>query len=149
MTFGANEVTLQNERGMLKAGPGKLLVLLWRATYFFHLYFDSKSFFFLVPKDAFPDLICVAGGKEVLLRREDRLARLIFCFIKYLLIICLHQRFQVLCQRVLVNVSFHYLESHPLTYIAWRSVGHPIRMRGRSYISLDELWLCSIEIIAT
>lgn len=54
MSFGSNEVMLQNERGSQK-WPWTAFSNFMESPFFFHLYFDSKSFF-LVPKDAFDDL---------------------------------------------------------------------------------------------
>lgn len=69
MSFGADEVLLQNERGSQK-WPWTVFSSFMESPFFFHLYFDSKSFF-LVPKDAFTDL---KGLQEVraMLREKIR-----------------------------------------------------------------------------
>lgn len=54
MTFGKEEVTLQNERGS-QSWPWNAFSSFVESPFFFHLYFDSRSFF-LVPKDAFSDI---------------------------------------------------------------------------------------------
>jgi small-conductance mechanosensitive channel len=62
--FDADHVLLQNSKGSQR--------WLWTAfssfvesPFFFHLYFDSKSFF-LVPKDAFPDLLMLQEARAML-----------------------------------------------------------------------------------
>jgi hypothetical protein len=54
MTFQEDEVVLQNELGS-KSWPWRVFSTFMESPYFFHLYFDSRSFF-LVPKDAFKDI---------------------------------------------------------------------------------------------
>jgi YcxB-like protein len=51
MNFNESAVTLSNERGS-KAWEWQQFSTFLESPYFFHLYFDSRSFF-LVPKDAF------------------------------------------------------------------------------------------------
>jgi hypothetical protein len=53
MTFAEEEVTLQNNRGA-QSWPWKAFSSFVESPFFFHLYFDSRSFF-LVPKDAFKE----------------------------------------------------------------------------------------------
>lgn len=54
MDFDENHVTLRTELGQ-KAWPWARFSKFVESPYFFHLYFDSRSFF-LVPTDAFKDL---------------------------------------------------------------------------------------------
>ena len=54
MDFNDHEVVLQTERG-LHAWSWKDFSAFLETPFFFHLYFNSRSFF-LVPKDAFKDL---------------------------------------------------------------------------------------------
>lgn len=51
MNFGDDGFSLGNERGS-RAWPWKALSTFMESPHFFHLYFDSRSFF-LVPKDCF------------------------------------------------------------------------------------------------
>jgi hypothetical protein len=67
MTLGSNEVTLQNERGA-QSWPWTAFSNFIESPFFFHLYFDSKSFF-LVPKDAFTDLTALQEVR-VLLKKK-------------------------------------------------------------------------------
>lgn len=53
MSFQDDEVVLQNERGS-KSWAWRSFSSFLESPHFFHLYFDSRSFF-LVPKDAFKD----------------------------------------------------------------------------------------------
>ncbi len=53
MQFQDDEVVLENKRGV-KAWSWNLFSTFLESPHFFHLYFDSRSFF-LVPKDAFKD----------------------------------------------------------------------------------------------
>lgn len=64
MNFDNEHVTLQNERGAQR-WPWNAFSSFVESPYFFHLYFDSKSFF-LVPKDAFPDLIALQEVRAML-----------------------------------------------------------------------------------
>lgn len=64
MTFTPGEVVLQNERGSQK-WPWTAFRSFVESPFFFHLYFDSKSFF-LVPKDAFADLADLQKVREML-----------------------------------------------------------------------------------
>lgn len=54
MSFQDDEVVLQNQRGS-KTWSWKSFSTFLESPHFFHLYFDSRSFF-LVPKDAFKDI---------------------------------------------------------------------------------------------
>lgn len=64
MTIDEKEVVLMTERGS-KAWQWKDFSSFVESTYFFHLYFDTRSFF-LVPKDAFADLIALQQAREML-----------------------------------------------------------------------------------
>ncbi len=52
-TFGKEEFTIENERGS-RSWLWKEFSTTMESPYFFHLYFNSRSFF-IVPKEAFPD----------------------------------------------------------------------------------------------
>ncbi|MEJ7587921.1 MAG: YcxB family protein [Ferruginibacter sp.] len=52
-TFGRDEFTIENERGM-RSWPWNEFTTTMESPHFFHLYFNSRSFF-IVPKEAFPD----------------------------------------------------------------------------------------------
>lgn len=54
MIFQDEEIVLQNKRGS-KAWSWRSFSTFLESPHFFHLYFDSRSFF-LVPKDAFKDI---------------------------------------------------------------------------------------------
>ena len=64
MSFEENEVVLQTERGS-KGWPWKSFSHFVESPYFFHLYFDSRSFF-LVPKDSFQDITEIQLARELL-----------------------------------------------------------------------------------
>jgi hypothetical protein len=64
MTFEENEVVLKNQRGS-KSWPWKVFSNFIESPYFFHLYFDSRSFF-LVPKDAFKDILEIQETRQLL-----------------------------------------------------------------------------------
>ena len=64
MSIDEKEVVLMTERGS-KAWQWKDFSSFVESTYFFHLYFDARSFF-LVPKDAFNDLIVLQEAREIL-----------------------------------------------------------------------------------
>ena len=64
MSIDEKEVVLMTERGS-KAWQWKDFSNFVESTYFFHLYFDARSFF-LVPKDAFTDLIALQEAREIL-----------------------------------------------------------------------------------
>lgn len=64
MTFDAEGVTLQNKRGSQK-WPWTAFSTFLESPFFFHFYFDSRSFF-LVPKDAFADLDNLQKVREML-----------------------------------------------------------------------------------
>jgi len=51
-TLGKDEFTIENERGM-RSWPWTEFSTTMETPYFFHLYFNTRSFF-IVPKDAFP-----------------------------------------------------------------------------------------------
>ncbi|MEO6548423.1 MAG: YcxB family protein [Ferruginibacter sp.] len=52
-TFGKNDFTIENERGS-RSWPWKDFTTTMESPHFFHLYFNSRSFF-IVPKEAFPE----------------------------------------------------------------------------------------------
>ena len=52
VSFEPQHMSLENERGS-RSWPWKDFSSLVESTYFFHLYFNSRSFF-LIPKSAFP-----------------------------------------------------------------------------------------------
>ncbi len=52
-TFGKEEFTIENERGS-KSWSWKSFSTTMESPFFFHLYFNARSFF-IVPKDAFPN----------------------------------------------------------------------------------------------
>ena len=62
MDFGEDQFTLGNERGS-RSWPWKALSNLMESPHFFHLYFDSRSFF-LVPKSG-----CKSSDEIFQLRR--------------------------------------------------------------------------------
>ena len=64
MSIDEKEVVLMTERGS-KAWQWRDFSNFVESTYFFHLYFDARSFF-LVPKDAFTDLIALQEARELL-----------------------------------------------------------------------------------
>lgn len=64
MTFQENEVVLENETGS-KAWPWKAFSTFLESPHFFHLYFDSRSFF-LVPKDAFANITALQQTRQLL-----------------------------------------------------------------------------------
>lgn len=64
LSIDETEVVLMTERGA-KAWQWKDFSNFMESTYFFHLYFDTRSFF-LVPKDAFTDLITLQRAREML-----------------------------------------------------------------------------------
>ena len=64
MSIDEKEVVLMTERGS-KAWQWKDFSNFVESTHFFHLYFDARSFF-LVPKDAFTDLIALQEAREIL-----------------------------------------------------------------------------------
>lgn len=51
-TFGTRGFTIENERGS-RNWPWQQFSSFMESPHFFHLYFDTRSFF-IVPKDAFP-----------------------------------------------------------------------------------------------
>lgn len=63
MHFMENEVVLETERGA-KGWPWNAFSHFVESHYFFHLYFDARSFF-LVPKDAFKDIIELQEVREM------------------------------------------------------------------------------------
>lgn len=64
MSIDQNEVVLMTEKGS-KAWHWRDFSSFVESAYFFHLYFDSRSFF-LVPKDAFTDLTKLQEAREIL-----------------------------------------------------------------------------------
>ncbi len=64
MDFNEHEVVLQTERGM-QAWAWKDFSSFLETPFFFHLYFNPRSFF-LVPKDAFADLESLQLTRELL-----------------------------------------------------------------------------------
>ena len=64
MSIDENEVVLMTEKGS-KAWHWRDFSSFVESTYFFHLYFDSRSFF-LVPKDAFADLLKLQEARNIL-----------------------------------------------------------------------------------
>ena len=52
-TLGNDDFSIENERGSRK-WPWSAFSTTMESPHFFHLYFDTRSFF-IVPKDAFPD----------------------------------------------------------------------------------------------
>src|SRR5450631_2767176 len=64
MDFNEREVVLQTERGSHAWSWNKFSSFL-ETPFFFHLYFDSRSFF-LVPKDAFLDLESLQSARSLL-----------------------------------------------------------------------------------
>jgi len=52
-TLGKDEFTIENERGS-RSWPWKDFSTTMESPYFFHLYFNTRSFF-IVPKEAFPE----------------------------------------------------------------------------------------------
>lgn len=63
MNLEDNEVILQTERGA-QAWPWRNFSAFLESPYFFHLYFNSRSFF-LVPKDAFKDIIELQTARQL------------------------------------------------------------------------------------
>jgi hypothetical protein len=55
LTINENQVELNNERGK-QVWPWNRFSSFVESPYFFHLYFDSRSFF-LLPKDSFKDIV--------------------------------------------------------------------------------------------
>ncbi|MEJ7768672.1 MAG: YcxB family protein [Chitinophagaceae bacterium] len=64
MSFKDEEIILKNELGS-KTWPWKNFSTFLESPYFFHLYFDSRSFF-LVPKDAFKDITALQETRKLL-----------------------------------------------------------------------------------
>jgi hypothetical protein len=52
VSFEDQHMFIENERGS-RSWPWKAFSAMIESTYFFHLYFDSRSFF-IIPKEAFP-----------------------------------------------------------------------------------------------
>ena len=67
MDFNETEVVLQTERGAHAWAWSDFSTFL-ESPYFFHLYFNSRSFF-LVPKDAFADLEDLQETRRLLKRK--------------------------------------------------------------------------------
>lgn len=70
MSIDEREVVLMTERGS-KAWQWKDFSSFVESTHFFHLYFDARSFF-LVPKDAFNDLIALQAARDILRSKIKR-----------------------------------------------------------------------------
>ncbi len=64
MNLEDDEVILQTQRGV-QAWPWQKFSAFLESPYFFHLYFNSRSFF-LVPKDAFKDIIELQNARQLL-----------------------------------------------------------------------------------
>ena len=64
MEFKENDALLQTERGA-KSWSWSSFSKFVESPYFFHLYFDSRSFF-LVPKDAFKDIAEIQEARTLL-----------------------------------------------------------------------------------
>jgi hypothetical protein len=52
-TFGPNDFMIENERGS-RSWPWSSFSTSMESPHFFHLYFDTRSFF-IIPKDSFTD----------------------------------------------------------------------------------------------
>jgi hypothetical protein len=63
ITISENQVELDNERGK-QIWPWNRFSSFVESPYFFHLYFDSRSFF-LLPKDSFRDIAEVQEARKV------------------------------------------------------------------------------------
>jgi len=63
ITISENQVELDNERGK-QIWPWNRFSSVVESPYFFHLYFDSRSFF-LLPKDSFRDIGEVQEARKV------------------------------------------------------------------------------------
>ncbi len=70
MRFEEAGVELSNERD-IKAWPWTAFSSFLESPYFFHLYFDARSFF-LVPKDAFKDLNQLQAVRQLI---KEKIAR--------------------------------------------------------------------------
>ncbi len=70
MDFSDREVVLQTERGS-HAWAWKEFSSFLETPFFFHLYFNSRSFF-LVPKDAFNDLESLQETRNLLKRKLSK-----------------------------------------------------------------------------
>ena len=64
MTFGEHFIQLETEKGQTQWGWSKLSNFV-ESPYFFHLYFDSKSFF-LVPKAAIEKVVSLEDFRKLL-----------------------------------------------------------------------------------
>jgi hypothetical protein len=63
LTINENQVELNNERGQ-QVWPWNRFSSFVESPYFFHLYFDSRSFF-LLPKDSFKDIVEVQEVRKL------------------------------------------------------------------------------------
>lgn len=63
MSFEENQVILQTERG-IKGWPWNSFSHFVETPYFFHLYFDPRSFF-LIPKDSFQDITEIQLARQL------------------------------------------------------------------------------------
>lgn len=70
MHFEDSQVLLETERGS-KSWDWNKFTHFVESPYFFHLYFDSRSFF-LVPKDAFQDLTEIQEARSLLRNKIGR-----------------------------------------------------------------------------
>lgn len=68
--FRDNELVLETERGV-KGWPWKSFSHFIETPYFFHLYFDARSFF-LVPKDSFEDLAGMQEARRIFREKINR-----------------------------------------------------------------------------
>lgn len=64
LRFQANGIELVNEKGVQQWHWSQFAHFV-ETPYFFHLYFDERSFF-LIPKDAFPDLPAQQDARAIL-----------------------------------------------------------------------------------
>jgi hypothetical protein len=64
MHFDEDQVMLETDRGN-KGWPWKTFTHFVESPYFFHLYFDARSFF-LVPKDSFKDITEIQEARSML-----------------------------------------------------------------------------------
>jgi YcxB-like protein len=71
MRFEEEGVELSNQQGA-KAWPWNSFSSFMESPYFFHLYFDARSFF-LVPKDAFADLDQLQAVRQLIKEKINKL----------------------------------------------------------------------------
>jgi hypothetical protein len=70
LRFEENELVLETRRGA-KGWPWKVFSHFVETPYFFHLYFDPRSFF-LVPKDSFKDITQVQQARQMFREKIGR-----------------------------------------------------------------------------